>query len=276
MKLIRVFLLLVLGALGCNAQLGADYHSPSESLLPFFADAIDRFRQAGASTDKVRQYQQDAQNQVNKANEYARSLIAGPLRAELTQYQNAMAEYGNAAQQALQSAAWAKQLSVEEHRNDWLRYRFDTPPPTQRELQAQAAAFTAEARAGELRAKLETMRQTLNQKFSRQIQTTETAAQGRVVDSAQQVTNEARARGVTSQVRVKTTNPGAVAHFQTLGERVRSQPGITAGQLTSDGEEPVPIGIYYVWTERKAAATSDKDRQVTIIEEKRTIEIAEN
>jgi hypothetical protein len=79
---------------------------------------------------------------------------------------------------------------------------------------------------------------------------------------------------VESNVSLATTKPGATVKYQTYGERLRNGDVHTVGDVTSTFVS-LPIGIYYVWAERKKAPTSDKDAQYPIVKTKEAITLSE-
>jgi hypothetical protein len=78
-----------------------------------------------------------------------------------------------------------------------------------------------------------------------------------------------------SSVTVTTPKaPGATVKYQTIGERDRRQPPITANGLTSLHQE-LPIGIYFIWSERSGKTTSDKEARFVIVKKSETVVLPE-
>jgi hypothetical protein len=255
-----------------------DYHSPSEALLSFFPPAIARLEHDGVSADRAKMLMVDAQAQVAAVNRRAANLVQSDLRDEVSRYQQLLADYAQAADRAEKAQSEARRTAVAEHRYDW-RATTNTAlgmAKTPLEEAAEGRATEASAQVRVIFRDVENSKQELSLKFSSSMQPSENSAYSKVTDQVQSVTNYAESAGVRSTVHVRTTNPGALAHFQTLGQRLRAEPGITAGQTTNDGEQSLPIGMYFVWTERSGRVTSDVNRQVMITEEKVPIDIAEN
>ncbi len=90
----------------------------------------------------------------------------------------------------------------------------------------------------------------------------------------EQATNLSQRYHVYSQVTVKTKSPGARVKFQTLGERERRSPDLSSTRLT-DLVQRLPIGVYYVWTERNGKATSMKEQIFFIVDKEVSIDIEE-
>ena len=81
--------------------------------------------------------------------------------------------------------------------------------------------------------------------------------------------------GVESEVVIMTIpNDGATIKYQTEGQRERNLSPLTAKQLTPC-TEIMPIGIYYVWSERNEKPTCDLDNQYLITEVRQEVQIHE-
>ncbi len=74
---------------------------------------------------------------------------------------------------------------------------------------------------------------------------------------------------------VSRPSNGATVKYQTMGKRDRHETPITAGQATKC-TETVPIGLYYIWTERGGKKTSDPNNIYQVIEAQQIIEITEH
>jgi hypothetical protein len=78
-----------------------------------------------------------------------------------------------------------------------------------------------------------------------------------------------------SVVSISTSRgPGASIKYQTIGERARSEPPITAKGLTQLTESML-IGMYYIWSERGGKPTSDKDARFSLVNPAEKVVLAE-
>jgi hypothetical protein len=79
--------------------------------------------------------------------------------------------------------------------------------------------------------------------------------------------------GLQSQVTFRTKVPGARVYYRLAG-RERSQP---SRALTNEAAERMPIGLYYIWTERSGKATSSTQGPLfRIISERLTVTLEES
>lgn len=67
---------------------------------------------------------------------------------------------------------------------------------------------------------------------------------------------------------------GALIKYQTVGERKRNEPPLTANQLTKC-KTTFPIGRYYIWAERNGKKTSDENKTFEIVKPEDNVEIEE-
>jgi hypothetical protein len=67
---------------------------------------------------------------------------------------------------------------------------------------------------------------------------------------------------------------GATVKYQTLGQRQRNEPPTNAKQLT-EAVESMVLGMYYIWSERGGAATSDRNAQFDIAAAKEKVALEE-
>lgn len=74
---------------------------------------------------------------------------------------------------------------------------------------------------------------------------------------------------------VSRPSSGATVKYQTLGKRDRHESPLTAGQTTKC-TETVPIGLYYIWTERGGKQTSDPNNVYQVIDAQQVVEITEH
>ncbi len=88
------------------------------------------------------------------------------------------------------------------------------------------------------------------------------------------VTKVARRYDVTSVVSLKTKAPGARVFFQTLGQRERSEQATAASQLTNCIQR-IPIGYYYIWSERRNRATSNRNQFFRVVDRLEVVELEE-
>lgn len=77
--------------------------------------------------------------------------------------------------------------------------------------------------------------------------------------------------GLRSEVSFRTRVPGAVIRYRLI-TRTDAE---TASRPTNETVESLPIGLYFIWTERDGRPTFETRRRYRVIEEKRTIEIPE-
>src|SRR4030095_10524829 len=70
-----------------------------------------------------------------------------------------------------------------------------------------------------------------------------------------------------SQVRIRTTAPGARVVFRLIGRTVAQR----MTRLTNDAIEEMPIGLYQIWSERNGMATSSTSDIFRII--RRNVEV---
>lgn len=90
------------------------------------------------------------------------------------------------------------------------------------------------------------------------------------------VTFEATKYKITSSLTiVSLPKSGATIKYQTGGKRYRNENPLTAAQTTTC-TETVPIGLYYIWTERDGKSTSDRNNFYHVISPQQRIEITEH
>jgi hypothetical protein len=81
-------------------------------------------------------------------------------------------------------------------------------------------------------------------------------------------------RNVLCDVSFCSTPPGAVINYQTIGERLRRELPHTL-PATTNCKTQLPIGSYYIWTSRDNNITSDKNREIPIINATECVQIQE-
>lgn len=82
--------------------------------------------------------------------------------------------------------------------------------------------------------------------------------------TAEAVERLARYLDATADVTVATSDgDGATIKYQTLGERRRGMPPVTASSLT-EVVETMYLGLYHIWSERGGVTTSDTNAQYRV------------
>lgn len=96
------------------------------------------------------------------------------------------------------------------------------------------------------------------------------------VEAADAVTFTATKYRVVSDVTIMTLpNDSATIKYQTVGQRERDEPPITAKELTTC-VETLPIGIYHIWAERKGKIISNADHMYEIVKLEEKVQINED
>jgi hypothetical protein len=91
------------------------------------------------------------------------------------------------------------------------------------------------------------------------------AKEKRFTALTEDVTRVAKQNRVTSNVDFQTPNTGARVRYQTLGQRDRKEPA-TLAKCPTACTESLPIGIYYVWSERNGRDTSNRDELFRLVQ----------
>jgi hypothetical protein len=81
------------------------------------------------------------------------------------------------------------------------------------------------------------------------------------VDQVEKLVKE---KAAMSLVKLQTTKDGATVKYQTIGERDRGAPPTTIGPKTNC-TKVLPVGVYYMWTERGGKTTSSRDERFRIV-----------
>lgn len=95
-----------------------------------------------------------------------------------------------------------------------------------------------------------------------------------LIQLAGAITLVALRKEINSTVKISSSTPGATIKYQTLFERSKNLEPMTAKQLTRC-IETMPIGYYYIWSERDGKATSDKESKVYISAPEEEVTVAE-
>ena len=80
----------------------------------------------------------------------------------------------------------------------------------------------------------------------------------------QRITDESIKNGIYNTVEIVTANPGAKVKYQTVYSRIKKSEPLETNNPTNNCINQLPLGYYYVWTERGNNPTSDKNKQVWI------------
>lgn len=81
-----------------------------------------------------------------------------------------------------------------------------------------------------------------------------------------EVTSFAARYGIYSNLTICTTTPGAFLKYQTEWDRAHGGSPISAGSPTNDWSEHLPIGSYYIWSERGGRVTSNRDALFEVVQ----------
>lgn len=95
--------------------------------------------------------------------------------------------------------------------------------------------------------------------------------QEEISKALQQLNEGLSGTSLFSQVRVRTKAPGARVWYALVG----SGSAHPFSQLTNDSDDKLPIGIYFVWSERAGKVTSSKLIPFRIIEAQTSVDIEE-
>lgn len=242
---------ILIGASYLGAQSTAsvpDYHSNAEQLLPLFTAAISRLEREKINTGPITKLSEEASRAVHKLNKTANEAIRNELRDEMSKL-NALSEASVRAHERVAQAASAGKIGP-----------------------AEMPAMLSQAERADEAAKV--YYQAVTAKFSAIVAPEEAKTIQQIAGLLDQTTAYATERGVTSLLKVITPKPGAVVWLQSLGERIRSQKGKSLSELTSL-QQAVPIGYYFIYTERNGIVTSDKDRQIAVMDPEVKVEIPE-
>jgi hypothetical protein len=99
---------------------------------------------------------------------------------------------------------------------------------------------------------------------------------GNWTETSEAVTFTATKYSITSKLKVESQpRSGATIKYQTVGQKDRNELPTTAKQLTTCVEN-IPIGRYYIWTERDGKYTSDISHVYEIVQPEEKVEIIEN
>ena len=91
------------------------------------------------------------------------------------------------------------------------------------------------------------------------------------VSSAEELSAKLSATALRSQVRIRTTLPGARVLFRLIGRSAAQR----MPQLTNDAFEEMPIGLYQIWLERNGVATSSTSDVFRIIRRQVEVDLVE-
>lgn len=99
---------------------------------------------------------------------------------------------------------------------------------------------------------------------------------------ADRITLAANKNSIQSQVTFKSINAasqretsGAIVKFQTSGQRERAEQAMSLNEPIKT-VQAIPIGYYYIWTERVNRPTSDQSRIFIITAERHAVTLVEN
>jgi hypothetical protein len=99
---------------------------------------------------------------------------------------------------------------------------------------------------------------------------------------AERITSAANQNSIESQVTFKSIKAtsqkatrGAIVKFQTIRQRERSEQAMSLNEPI-ETVQAIPIGYYYIWTERVNRPTSDQNRRFIITEESQAVTLVEN
>jgi hypothetical protein len=95
-----------------------------------------------------------------------------------------------------------------------------------------------------------------------------------LIEFTQTLTEKSIQKGIYFPITIRTPKDSAIIRYQTIWERANGKTENQASQLTNNCKENLPLGYYFMWSERNGKPTSNMGRRV-YVDGVKTIDISE-